>query len=600
MKKLLLLALSIGSINVLSSQTIVSTSQENKNVVLEEFTGIYCTFCPDGHKRANQLKESNQGDVVLLNIHEGSFAAPNGNDPDFRTSYGSALVGQSDLTGYPAGTINRRNFSAQGWSQDGGTAMSRGDWNDAASVILGESSPVNIAAEATIDYQTRDYNILVEIYYTGSPANTTNKLNVAVLQNNIKGPQTGASSFYPEMIDENGEYTHNHMFRDFITGQWGEDINSNNGPFISKTYTGTIPAQYGSIDAFLGDLEIVAYIAEGQQEILTGDYADITFLNLPYQYDAEIVSVNKSTNTNECGDEITGVTVEVANLGNQDIQSLDFDFTANGQNAGSYNWTGSINTLGREVISLPGISYSAELQNDLEVEISQINGNNDENTSNNQGTVSFENPEGVQQLAVLINTDRYASEVSWSITDENGNVVMEVAEGTYPDLNGNTSNLNTDTLSYSSNRCLKFEINDSYGDGMAWQVSDAYAAIVDQNGDTVIYIPGNSYSTSASEYFKQLDVPSGIESNKSINSVNLYPNPTNGNARLSIVASESDEFNVTVYDVTGKQVMNMPRVSVQQGNNLVQLQTADLNSGMYYVSITSNDGARTVKPLVIE
>ncbi|MDR9486878.1 T9SS-dependent choice-of-anchor J family protein [Salibacter sp.] len=94
--------------------------------------------------------------------------------------------------------------------------------------------------------------------------------------------------------------------------------------------------------------------------------------------------------------------------------------------------------------------------------------------------------------------------------------------------------------------------------------------------------------------------PSSVEKLETSNSFNLYPNPTNGNAKLSIVASESDEFNVTVYDVTGKQVMNMPRVAVQQGNNLVQLQTADLNSGMYYVSITSNDGARTVKPLVIE
>ena len=30
-------------------QTFVSTTPENKNVVLEEFTGIYCGFCPDGH-----------------------------------------------------------------------------------------------------------------------------------------------------------------------------------------------------------------------------------------------------------------------------------------------------------------------------------------------------------------------------------------------------------------------------------------------------------------------------------------------------------------------------------------------------------------------
>jgi hypothetical protein len=32
------------------AQTIVSTSPENKKIVLEEYTGIHCTYCPDGHE----------------------------------------------------------------------------------------------------------------------------------------------------------------------------------------------------------------------------------------------------------------------------------------------------------------------------------------------------------------------------------------------------------------------------------------------------------------------------------------------------------------------------------------------------------------------
>ncbi|KAB1063387.1 T9SS type A sorting domain-containing protein [Salibacter halophilus] len=91
-----------------------------------------------------------------------------------------------------------------------------------------------------------------------------------------------------------------------------------------------------------------------------------------------------------------------------------------------------------------------------------------------------------------------------------------------------------------------------------------------------------------------------ISSIYSANSINLYPNPTNGNAKLSITASESDEFNIAVYDVTGKQVMNMPQVAVQQGKNLVQLQTANLNHGMYYVAITTNDGQSITKKLVVK
>jgi len=32
------------------SQTIVSTDLQNKKVIFEEYTGIHCTYCPDGHE----------------------------------------------------------------------------------------------------------------------------------------------------------------------------------------------------------------------------------------------------------------------------------------------------------------------------------------------------------------------------------------------------------------------------------------------------------------------------------------------------------------------------------------------------------------------
>ena len=48
MYKKLLLSLVFSLFAVFTyAQTIVSTSPENKNVILEEFTGIYCQFCPD-------------------------------------------------------------------------------------------------------------------------------------------------------------------------------------------------------------------------------------------------------------------------------------------------------------------------------------------------------------------------------------------------------------------------------------------------------------------------------------------------------------------------------------------------------------------------
>ena len=62
MKNLLLLSLAfIISLSQLSAQTIVGTDPENKNVVLEEFTGIHCVFCPQGHAIAQAIKDANEG-----------------------------------------------------------------------------------------------------------------------------------------------------------------------------------------------------------------------------------------------------------------------------------------------------------------------------------------------------------------------------------------------------------------------------------------------------------------------------------------------------------------------------------------------------------
>ena len=71
MKRLFTL-LAIASCLIADAQTFVSTAPENKNIILEEFTGISCVYCPDGHKIGQQLHDANPNDVFLINIHTGS------------------------------------------------------------------------------------------------------------------------------------------------------------------------------------------------------------------------------------------------------------------------------------------------------------------------------------------------------------------------------------------------------------------------------------------------------------------------------------------------------------------------------------------------
>jgi hypothetical protein len=88
MKKQLLTLLAAGATGSMFAQLPVSTTPSNKNIVLEEFTGIHCGYCPDGHTVANTIYNNNPGRVVLINIHSGSFANAAAWRTRFKNNYG--------------------------------------------------------------------------------------------------------------------------------------------------------------------------------------------------------------------------------------------------------------------------------------------------------------------------------------------------------------------------------------------------------------------------------------------------------------------------------------------------------------------------------
>ncbi len=93
MKRLLLSTSGVALTLSAFAQLPVSTTPQNRKVLLEEFTGIHCVWCPDGHKMANELKASKPaGSVVIANIHTGGYAQPQTGEPDFRTAEGNAIA----------------------------------------------------------------------------------------------------------------------------------------------------------------------------------------------------------------------------------------------------------------------------------------------------------------------------------------------------------------------------------------------------------------------------------------------------------------------------------------------------------------------------
>lgn len=334
--------------NVVTAQEMVSTDPQPRNVILEEFTGIHCGWCPAGHKISNELAAQYPGKFIPVNLHTGGYATPNAGELDLRTSEGATIAGASGLTGYPAGSVNRDKTP---W------AMGRGEWAAEAARIMAETSPVNVAVKSDVNWDTRELTTVVEYYYTSASPQPENKLTVMLVQNNILGTQSGGANLYPENMTADGLYRHLHVFRMMISegGAFGEPISTTTeGHFGTKTFTTQLPEAITNIDLKLFNLEVVAFVAEGQSKIYSGAAAMVT---IPDEYYQDFAIENMSEMpTSWCFNSIHPQ-VKVTNNSGMEITSFDITLNIDGvDNVKSF--TGSLNKGDNTVVDWGEMDYS--------------------------------------------------------------------------------------------------------------------------------------------------------------------------------------------------------------------------------------------------
>lgn len=243
----------------------VSTSIKKRCAVIEEYTGTKCGACPDGHERVRKIMEKYPGKVFSITIHQGPFA------PQYATQWGDAFASQAGVNSYPAGTISRTVY-------EDGIQQDRTKWDTRCANIKNQRTIVNLAARVVIDTNTRHAQIMVKGYYTDDADTNSHLLNIAVLQNDVLGPQSNYGNWNAEMYTEDGQYRHMHMLRDLITGQWGEPVNetTKNSSF-TRTYEYTIPEAISNEPMVIRNLEFLVFINRSHYDIITATQAEIIY-----------------------------------------------------------------------------------------------------------------------------------------------------------------------------------------------------------------------------------------------------------------------------------------------------------------------------------
>ncbi|MBQ3732687.1 MAG: Omp28-related outer membrane protein [Bacteroidales bacterium] len=558
-KTLLILVAAMLSTMFASAQitdTIVSMTPSNRNVVLEEYTGVNCQYCPDGHRRANELKAAYPDRVSVINIHQGSFA-----NNTYTTQFGNALANQTGLEGYPSGTVNRHVFSGSS------TALNRGEWAARAQQIMAMSSPVNIAAEGTLDWATRTVTIRVQLYYTASQNVTSNALNVAILQDNVLGSQTGMAG-NPDQVVGN-QYNHMHMLRHLITGQWGETINDiAQGTLVEKNYTYEIPAQLGSpaINAALENLTFVAFVCEGHQEILTGTEVPITHVNVS-GINANMNSFKVNVGTN-CDNTVSGYFV-FKNVSGDNATTLDYTYTVNGVET-TATWTGSVASMQEGTVNIPAMEINLNQNNTIKAKITALNGT--PVTSSERSTTVKKSLYTVGgNMTFILKTDNYGSETTFKFFAPDGSVLLSGGPFT------NSSTIHEFAFLPPTTGCYRLEVYDAYGDGINAGYGTGYFQLNDAEGNQIF--KDNGKFGAQATYMLDVNTPAGVE-DVAMESTTVYPNPA------------TDVLNInTNENVQRVEIFNMQGQLVKAENGTVNhISVKDLANGLYTVKLTTDNG----------
>ncbi|MEP7235674.1 MAG: hypothetical protein ABI778_10290, partial [Ignavibacteriota bacterium] len=153
-------------------------------VVLEEGTGDWCGYCPQGAEIAESIK-GNLGDAfIALEYHGGSASEP------MMIATGQKLINDLHIQGYPNASIQRWMFPGEAYQM-----TNRGVWEQYAQEVISQSpdAPVSINVTTyTFDPATRKVHAVLEIERSLAKtydANSSIHLTTLVTEDGLFGQQ---------------------------------------------------------------------------------------------------------------------------------------------------------------------------------------------------------------------------------------------------------------------------------------------------------------------------------------------------------------------------------------------------------------------------
>jgi hypothetical protein len=239
-----------------------------KKVLVEQGTGAWCGFCPDGTVIMNDILAT-LPNTIGVTIHNGdAMAFTDGN-----------TVNSAYISGFPGGMVDRVKFPDQA-----SVGFSRGQWKAKTIERLATPIPVHVSATHTYNMSTRQVSVNVRVAFYEDMAGDF-RINCHIIEDSLTGTGTGwnqannynntAGHPFQGMGNPIVGYVHNHVTRAMLGGPWGATgtipASVTKGSVYERTFNYTLPAAFKPQHISILPLVQMYSTNPNEREILNSD-----------------------------------------------------------------------------------------------------------------------------------------------------------------------------------------------------------------------------------------------------------------------------------------------------------------------------------------
>ena len=209
-----------------------------QNVVVEDFTGTWCGWCPRVSEAVRLLKQETS-DAIVVAIHNGDA---------MQFSQEGAIRQAFNVTGFPTALINRQERWAS--PQPSNVAQVTGK--------MSGKSYASIAMESTVSGDVLDLKVKVMMGYSYKSM----KLAVYMLEDGLVYDQRNFTSYYGG-ADPIRDFVHDDVLRRSLTDVFGDDIPQDqvgHNKTFTRDFQYAIPPSYDK-----NKVKLVAFVTTGSE-----------------------------------------------------------------------------------------------------------------------------------------------------------------------------------------------------------------------------------------------------------------------------------------------------------------------------------------------